>query len=473
VERLVELAAGLLRARGRARPRVLDPAVGDGAFLAAVGRRLAARLTGVDIDPAAVSLARGALGPDADLVCADFLADPPAVSGPFDLIIGNPPWGGWNRTLDETAKSAIRARFRTARGLLDPFAPFIERSTSLLDDGGILALVLPDHFLLKNYPEARRHVVEGYRLEELARWGRAFAGVNVDVCTLVAVRGRPVPRHAVRCLPEGAVGRQIRIPQARFAARPGCVFNLSLDRGAAALLDRLDRRCARLDEWIETHEGIHSGNMRARLFLPPARTAALAARFQRPLILGRGEIRPFRLTWAGRRVVYDPQAIRRDRGEYANLGRERWFTSPKILVRRTGDRIVAALDRKGLFASNNLFVALQRPACPVPLEYVEAYLNSTLATWCFRTLQPRAGRIFAELKLVHLNRLPVPLPGNPSEMARIASLAERLRRPAPARVLASAAAALDAAFLDLAALAPAEGARVMRESRITPSASSL
>jgi hypothetical protein len=246
-------------------------------------------------------------------------------------------------------------------------------------------------------------------------------------------------------------------------------MNLSLDGAAAALLERLERQCPRLGDWLETHEGIHSGNMRRRLFVQ----GGAADPCLRPMIFGRDEIRPFRLRWAGRRVVYDRDAIRRDRGDYANLGRRHWFTSPKILVRRTGDRIVAALDREGFFASNNLFVALAKPGCPVPLEYLEGYLNSSLATWCFRALQPRAGRLFAELKLSQLNMLPVPSPSSRREIATIESLGRKLRERRPGQDLAGGMAALDAAFMKLAGLTPSEAAQVSRENRFTRRASSL
>jgi hypothetical protein len=290
--------------------------------------------------------------------------------------------------------------------------------------------------------------------------------VNLDACTLVARRIPPrrETKQTVRCFPDGPEGGSVTIPQARFAATPRHVFNLALDDRRAALLDRLEAECVRLGDWLETHEGIHSGNIRKRLFLPArAKDDGGDPRLARPLILGRDEIRPFLLRWSGWRVRYDRSAIRRDRGEYANLGDERWFTSAKLLVRRTGDRLVAACDSTGLFASNNLFVALPRPCCPVPLEYLEGFLNSTLATWCFRTIQPRAGRIFAELKLVHLNRLPVPPPSDDGDIARVVRLVGLLRQPGAGG--AGALGALDHVFSRLARLTAAESRLVTQAAK--------
>ena len=447
---------GLLSSAGSLAPRILDPAAGDGVFLSAIGRHPAARLTGVDIDPRAVELASRALSGRAEILQADFLAPSPPVIGPFDAIIGNPPWGNWSRRLSFEELYRLRDRFSTARGLIDPFALFIERATGLLSHGGVLAFVLPDYFLLKNYAAARRHVLDNYRVAELIHWGRVFHGVNLDVCTMVAVKEPVGAEHRIVCRPDGPAGRALEIPQTRFASAEEHRFNLSLDGEAAELMTRLERECVPLSDWLEMHEGIHSGNIRERLFLPPGP----ATPSTRPLIFGRDEIRPFSLRWAGGRVLYEKSAIRRERGEYASLGKVHWFTSPKILIRRTGDRLVAALDQGGYFASNNLFVALPKEGCPVPLSYLEAFLNSSLATWWFRTAMPRKGRLFAELKLIHLSRLPVPQPHLEADTERIVSAA-------------GDPALLDDVVGDLARLSPAEKILVARERRSTTAASSL
>jgi len=456
--------------------RVLDPAVGDGVFLREAARLLsgesdAAFLCGIDIDPAAVAASRRSLGPGPVLIEGDALAArlPGVLSEGFHAVIGNPPWGGWSRRISGAARQDYAGRFETARGFLEPSALFVERATSLLVDGGRLGLVLPDYLLLKAYPALRKHLLDNYRLEELIHWGRVFPGVNLDAFTLVARRDASRCRSwPVACFPDGPQGRSVMRPQRDFDEAEGHLFNLAMDDDTRSLLDRLSKRGVALENLLETHEGIHSGNIRRRLFLAPGREPRPEeGACLKPLIIGRDEIRPFALRWGGWRVRYDPGVARRERGEYASLGSERWFTGPKIMVRRTGDRLIAALDREGLFASNNLFVGLPRPDLGVPLEYIEAWLNSSQATWCFRAVNPRAGRLFAELKLKHLNRLPVPLPGLRTQTERVVRLGRALRGGAAS----GAREELDEAFARIAELTP-EQARTI-ERHIDPRAHSL
>ena len=75
-------------------PVILDPACGDGRWLAAVGLRIPnARLIGWDLDPEALAAAESVLagaGVQAELVCRDALAG--QARPVADLVVGNPPY---------------------------------------------------------------------------------------------------------------------------------------------------------------------------------------------------------------------------------------------------------------------------------------------------------------------------------------------------------------------------------------------
>ena len=56
-----------------------------------------------------------------------------------------------------------------------------------------------------------------------------------------------------------------------------------------------------------------------------------------------------------------------------------------------------------------------------------AVLNSAFFTWYFRTVVPRKGRLFAELKINHLVDFPIPEPNRWSDaiVSQLASLSRR------------------------------------------------
>lgn len=336
----------------------------------------------------------------------------------FDVVLGNPPWGQKGIMEQPAVKAYVRHRFPSVKGHYDLFRPFVEQGIRLLRrDVGRFGMVLPDIVLLKDYQETRRYLLDHLSLTHIDWWGRAFRPAVIDAATIVGVKRAPAGAHAVQVAlrPDAAAAASAgpaqgspthAISQADFRANERYVFNITLTPERRAVIDRLARG-PRVGDFFEAHEGVHSGNMRAALFVPQPLDASC-----RPLLLGRDEITPYGLRWAGRFIrlgAVPPPRRRPQRGErYAHTGRHEWFHADKLLVRRTGDHVLAAVDRQGRYASNNFFVVLPKAPCALGLDGLCALLNSRLMTWYFRAVEPRKGRAFAELKIKHLSAFPLP-----------------------------------------------------------------
>ncbi len=403
--------------------RIVDPACGAGVFLLGVldayarrfGADVAARAAnqcalGIDVDPIAAELCRMAVrlaypGAEPVVACGDAIVGDLPLPGPFDAVVGNPPWGQKGFALSADAKAHVRERYTCGRGVIDPYALFVERATDIGERWGF---VLPDIVLLKNQQDVRDVVLERCAIEHIAHAGRAFDGVALDVVAIAARRGTD-PAHRVSVWHElpptwrTAPPPTHEIPQARFLALPGHKLNLHITDASFALWQKLDALPV-LGERFEAHEGVHTGNARAKLFVDDKRNDRCV-----PVIVGKRELRRDELVWGGRWLDLSPDALDRAAGDYANLGRPEWHQRPKIVVRRTGDHVVAAFDDRGYYCSNNMFVVLPRaPMSNAEQRAYVAWLNSALVTWYFRTVQPRRGRLFAELKIHHLLDFPVP-----------------------------------------------------------------
>jgi predicted RNA methylase len=467
------------------RVRVLDPACGAGAFLAAALAFIAERyraqvpatawpafvekvagvcLTGVDFDATAVDLcrlavaiaarrlgSRGATSPR--LLVGNALFDLAGLpTGNFDAVIGNPPWGQKGFRFTAGDKATIRKSFRAGRGAIDPYALFVERALTWARPGGRWGMVLPDILLLKDQQDIRDLILERCAVEWIVDAGRAFAGVALDAIVVVARCQPPAGAdHSVSIWRELPAPWRTRPPptarrrQTVFTELPGHQLNIRIDDAALALWRKL-APLPRLGEVFAAHEGVHSGNARAKLFLSAPRDARSTR-----LVVGGREVERYLVAWAGAWLDRAPDALDRAAGDYANLGRREWHERAKLVVRRTGDRVVAAFDPAGLVFSNNLFVLCEcRPLSAAELQAYVAFLNSRFTTWYFRTVQPRTGRLFAELKIKHLVEFPLPPPDRwAAAVPRLAELAARLadltrqRRAAPPATSAAGARARD------------------------------
>lgn len=323
--------------------------------------------------------------------------------GGFHAVIGNPPWGQKAIAANDSVKGYLWKAYPSSRGIFDLFRPFIERGIRLLAERGMFGMVLPDIVLLKDYPETRRYLLEWLRLDRMDWWGRAFPAAVIDAATVIGCKKSAPADHCVRVtVHEPGEPFSHDVPQSDFWSNPRFNFNLSLTPKKRQILNRLQKFPV-LGEFFEIHEGVHSGNMRGELFV-----ASRVDETCRELFFGRSEIVPYHLQWEGKYLRLAALPKTRTRQRYANLGRPEWHERDKLLVRRTGDHVLAAVDHTRRYASNNFFVVFPNQECGLCLDGLAALLNSRFMTWYFRTIEPRRGRVFAELKIKHLATFPHP-----------------------------------------------------------------
>lgn len=99
-------------------------------------------------------------------------------------------------------------------------------------------------------------------------------------------------------------------------------------------------------------------------------------------------------------LEYDRKILHRAR-------EERLFDCPrKILIRQTGDRIIATLDYNKLYAWKSVFVVLSDES-KLSLEYLLILFNSSLINFYYQKLVGEVGRAFAQVKGINLDRIPI------------------------------------------------------------------
>lgn len=152
--------------------RVMDPSCGDGAFLIAAAARLralrptsSASLLGFDLSADAIAVTSRALAtskwsrPGQILHTSDFFAVHPPLDvessvAPVDAVVGNPPYIRYQSFSGVTRqRAAERCRHQGVKiaGLASSWAPFVVHAASFLQEGGRLAMVLPEELVHAAY----------------------------------------------------------------------------------------------------------------------------------------------------------------------------------------------------------------------------------------------------------------------------------------------------------------------------------
>lgn len=400
IRRLLE---GPLRA---ARPRMLDPAMGCGAFLAEAlaMRGLAApearwsfacdALFGVDRDSLAREIAvlalwlqighaagdprrlqqnlrlgnsllppqLGAEGLDWDAAFPDVMRE-----GGFTAVVGNPPFINIER-LNTEEKRLYREAFPDLTKRFDLFVPMAEKALDLTRPGGDLALLLPQAFLSQAYAEPiRRRFLEQTTLSRLEM--ASFPGAAVRTVLLSARKEPPAPEHriailspeqdaeAAACpaetLPQAPL---LQLPEARIPARGGAAFA----RAKAAFERGTPLGAVAFATWGVRGVPIAEFH-RDRADHPACR----------PMLKGEG-IDPYRARWDGKYLRYEPERL------YRPLFPE-LFEREKIVLRKVSGRrgLIAAIDRAGHYTDDSVLCCqLRSQLSDLPEALVRRYGGS-------------------------------------------------------------------------------------------------
>lgn len=423
------------------RGRLLDPTCGDGVFLEAAIRKVAAltvsaeekreivreRIAGWDLDAEAIAGARERLGrvlaeiglgeamPALEVRDAlDARADETV-----DCIVGNPPYLEAKR-MPDALKKRVRARCPLAgRGAFDLYTAILERCAAMLDAGrGELCFLVPNRFLVVSYAAAlRRHLLERFDVEvrDLSR-EKVFDGAAVYPIVLRLSRTPGEPRYRVRRDDDveagGATGLDARV----LADRLGGLLPLPpAHPGGTALLERVlgSERLVPLGELAEIRWSVsfHRAGLRDRYVFasrpdsPHARRFLGGGRFA-----GNREVRPFGIEWAGAWIDYDEARARVDANPLPPLG---LFDTDKLVVCQNARRARVAVDRDRLVLKDIFLAALPRAGEPALLEWLAIVLGSDLVHYLYEHLFGGTRKNGGYLHFLPRYLAPLPVPPVP------------------------------------------------------------
>ncbi len=431
-------------------------------------------LFGVDLDEAAVEIARLRLWlamaadpsateppvlPDLRLEAGDSLqgfewaARFPRVfaEGGFDLVLMNPPY-----LLSNRVPCHAREWFRRYAGELrsrygfssDLYVYFLYRALQLLKPGGILSAITSASFLTNSTKEQLRRDLLDHSPRLVAPAGSEMFDARVYPAIIVAQKGgmgaigseevsfldlRRVPQEEI--LEPRLVERlAARVPLSDYRRAFGAVFFEPTDENRRIFRDLLaapnDARFVRLGEVAPALDtGIHSGNVRDRLFF----RNPIPGKPLHRLLQGIQVVR-YGVWWDNPEARYqyvdltyrpDPnqKGIGRGgnpsaRGEYWHLcgPMENHHVVERLLMRQTQDEPFVGYIRQGderVYTDNTLHTLLlndrgHRLGFSYP--YLLAILNSEPLSRIYRAIAQEEGRRLAQVKTAAVNRLPLPVP---------------------------------------------------------------
>lgn len=419
--------------------RVLDPACGSGEFLLEASRKKAI-VSGADVDAEAVAVARFRLGcADGvvdELVSVNLLDPGMRLAGPYDAVVGNPPYVRFHNLLP-ASRTELARRFETAQGQFDLFAPFLEAALARVRPSGAVAFVLPALVLRgARYAALRRFLLGRARVHAVIDHGDgAFEGVLAPTCVIVLVRlpSRPGPRPVTPVRWTAPSGAEVSVDEEAWRRDPQSTF-APVSAAATSILARLEE-FPRLAQLAELGRGAEIGRSHPALHAAPGGDRV-------PCLTG-SDVEPWRATsmrWL------DPSRLAK-----------RLFPEERrarVLVRETGAQLTAVAVEEGTASTRSLFHVVPNDPAALPLDFLLAWLHSAIAQWWFSTCVRADSGIFPKVRIGQLGSLRVP--DSPAIVEAVSELARRRRAARTPEEAADLDRWIDEAFATHLRLTPEE-----------------
>ena len=345
----------------------------------------------------------------------DIVAD-----GGFDIVIGNPPWGG---DIDKDL-AYFHARYpATTQEHTDSFKLFIETNLRLVCNGGLVAMIVPNTLLRQRRLRDARSLLLQNQILALVDLGEdVFEGVVAPSCIFVVRKGKPADGHCVVTLDLSKLPIETKIDALRHDAKLGsvCEQRMFLENTDLEFVSMPKKYTVPvvpigdLDEIVCKDAGINY--QRVNVGMQEKGKSDLADRL---LYEGKRQRKLDKMYWKGADIdrywIADStlQYCRPDfddfirPNEVIRLNDDVYSAVPKILLRQTADHIIATIDYRGVWFGRSIIAILPARKSGYKIEYFLGLLNSRYFEWFYRKLVHETHRVFAQVKLSKIKQLPI------------------------------------------------------------------
>jgi adenine-specific DNA-methyltransferase len=360
----------------------------------------------------------------------------------FDVVIGNPPYGV---DFEATEKYFYKIKYQDIHVRTpESYNYFIKQFSDISCNKGLCNLIIPSSFLNQaEFEKTRELLLKKHSPFMILNLGDAvFHDVATPTCLLGFDKQNKhlETQYAdLTATDRSQLTSQLRNIENKIEIKQllnNAAFSL-IYRSDTSIIDKCYNNTPTLKEVAEeVATGVSSGLDKAYVYLPNAiKEKKLESEILKKLVVG-GEIHRFHINpISGKKLIYITDENTTDsfpnvmlelfkykeqlikRREAAN-GKIQWFSlnwprrpklfeEPKILIRQTANRIMAAYDEDKWYCLKSGIIIQLPKTSKISYPYLLGLLNSALMDFLYNDLVNEDNRIFPEVKPIQLFKLPI------------------------------------------------------------------
>ena len=341
--------------------------------------------------------------------------------GGFDVVIGNPPYGIF---MSDDEKDYYLNNFPLTSYKTNLYVLFIERMLQIFDKG-IIHFIIPKSLLFNTfYKTIRGKLLNCVQINEIHTITQeVFEDADVGSSLLLnfEIKANPDLNKPFRLAEAQKISNfinHLKITESLqtqnfFLTVPN--FEISIINQNKGIVVSKLLLLDSIKDFYTLRNGLNPGNIKHILISDIKKTPN-----HKHIIWGK-DIGRYEINWSGQYINYDENLIHtvsvedikskegmksQTKVDFA-LRNSALFETEKIVVRKTGDKLIASLDLENYYFDTLVHGIYKIKGGP-SLKSLLAILNSTPATLFYRLLHDIAGKVFAKISLDNLASFPVP-----------------------------------------------------------------
>lgn len=357
----------------------------------------------------------------------------------FDIVIGNPPYGA---ELGEDVKQRCVRRFNDVHiRTIDSFNFFISLSIKLINETGNVSFIVPNNLLYQAEFEKTRIILLKNHLRNVINLGDGvFNSASVPTC--IYVMNRSIEQEyefsysdfrykGVDEISWDQIDMKLNAQQ--VLESDGKIIGISKE--ATQVINKINEKSVLLDELlVDASYGVTTGCDKAFIVNDEiVKEKNLEVQYLHRTISGR-DINKYVILNTEKIVIYMPKTEGNENSEniqrHLNLYRDKldkvsevrkgirpwWsnhrarsktlFNGPKIILRQTGDSIIATYDNSGIYPLDSIMNIKLKEG--IDYKFILGCLNSSYFNYLYQSRTQESGRGFAQVKPQNVRAMPIP-----------------------------------------------------------------
>lgn len=367
---------------------------------------------------------------DTDKLLSQFIKEPEVkfhkMNGGFDVVIGNPPYV---KVSDKKIFDYFNNKFVHQDYQQDLYLLFLEQYKMLLATGGKLGVIIPNTWLQSiKFRNIRSYLMNNYYWEKILHIKDKVFNAVVDTHVLVFEKNVEIKNTELeidllsnKVIEPFQTINQLNLPD------NGDVINILANEEQKNLFEKIQVLSNSIKEISSVYNGVkpfEKGKGKPSQTAEIMQTKPFVAENQpkpkgenwRPLLRG-SLMNRYLNNWNNNSWI--------DYGEWLAAPRNLkiWEAEEKIIVRQTGDRIIATIIERNIIARDNLHIVISNK---LDHKFILGILNSKLTDFYYQQINPERGEALAQVKKGHVEQLPIPKNISDKQQNEIIKLVDQL-----------------------------------------------